>query len=204
MAPLLNTENAQLATTLDTNAIANAPLVGQQFVQLTMFTPGAINTQPAALAGNGAIGVKQAVNNGVSVNGNRQQVNNYILDGVEINETLNNTVGYNPAPEALAQLQITSANANAEFGNVNGGDVDMLLKSGANQFHGSAYEFLSDNSLMRTPGPTSTTQSLLQGTLSLNLSLGVRSAVPFCTVDCSFLVITTVGATTRAVWGRRA
>lgn len=144
VAPLLNTENAQLETTLDTNAIANVPLIGQQFVQLTMFTPGAVNTQPAALSGNGAIGVNQATNNGASVNGNRQQANNYILDGIEINETLNNTVGYNPAPEALAQVQITSANANAEFGNVNGGDVDMLLKSGTNQFHGSVYDFLSD------------------------------------------------------------
>ena len=144
VAPLLNTENAQLATTLDTNAIASVPLIGQQFVQLTLFSPGAVNTQPAALAGNGSIGVNQATNNGVSVNGNRQQANNYLLDGIEINETLNNTVGYNPAPAALAQLQVTSSNANAEFGNVNGGDVDMLLKSGTNKFHGSAYGFLSD------------------------------------------------------------
>ena len=144
VAPLLNTENAQLATTLDTNAIANTPLIGQQFVQLTMFTPGAVNTQPAALAGNGSIGVNQNTNNGPSVNGNRQQANNYLLDGIEINNTLTNTVGYNPAPEALAQVQIASSNANAEFGNVNGGDVDMLLKSGTNKFHGSAYGFLSD------------------------------------------------------------
>ena len=144
VAPLLNTENAQLATTLDTTAIANVPLVGQQFVQLAMFVPGAVNTQPSALAGNGAIGVDQSSNNGVSVNGNRQQSNNYLLDGIEINETLNNTVGYNPAPSALAQFQITSSNANAEFGNVNGGDVEMLLKSGTNKFHGSAYDYVSN------------------------------------------------------------
>ncbi len=144
VAPLLNTENAQLATTLDTKAVGNIPMVGQNWVQLTLFVPGAINTNPAALAGNGAIGVNQAVNNGVSVNGNRQQANNYMLDGVEINETLNNTVGYNVAPDALGQLQLTSANAQAEYGNVNGGDVIALLKSGTNQFHGSAYWYLSN------------------------------------------------------------
>jgi hypothetical protein len=144
VAPLLNTENAQLGVTLDEQAIHNIPLVGEQFIQLTMFAPGAINTQPAALAGNGSIGVNQAQNNGVSVNGNRQQANNYLLDGIEINETLNNTVGYNPSPEALGQIQMTSANANAEYGNVNGGDVIMLLKSGTNKFHGSAYYFISD------------------------------------------------------------
>ena len=144
VAPLLNTENAQLATTLDTKAISNIPMVGQNWVQLTLFVPGAINTNPSALAGNGAIGVNQAVNNGVSVNGNRQQANNYMLDGIEINETLNNTVGYNVAPDALGQLQLTSANAQAEYGNVNGGDVIALLKSGTNQFHGSGYWYLSN------------------------------------------------------------
>jgi Carboxypeptidase regulatory-like domain/TonB dependent receptor len=144
VAPLLNTENAQLATTLDTKAIGNIPMVGQNWVQLTLFVPGAINTNPSALAGNGAIGVNQAVNNGVSVNGNRQQANNYSLDGIEINETLNNTVGYNVAPDALGQLQLTSANAQAEYGNVNGGDVIAILKSGTNQFHGSGYWYLSN------------------------------------------------------------
>ena len=144
VAPLINTENAQLSTTLDTTAIANVPLIGQQFVQLTMFVPGSVNTQPAALAGNGSIGVNQGTNNGPSVNGNRQQANDYNLDGIGINETLENTVGYNVAPSAIDQLQITSTNANAEYGNVNGGSVVMLLKSGTNQFHGSAYYFLSD------------------------------------------------------------
>ncbi len=144
IAPLINTENAQLSTTLDTTAIGNVPMVGQNWVQLTMFVPGAVNTNPAALAGNSAIGVNQAVNNGVSINGNRQQTNNYTLDGIEINETLNNTVGYNVAPDALGQVQITSANAPAEYGNVNGGDVIALLKSGTNQFHGSAYWYLSN------------------------------------------------------------
>jgi hypothetical protein len=156
LAPLLNTENAQLSTTLDAHAISNIPMVGQNYLQLALFVPGAINTNPAALAGNGnngasggsgAVGVNQAVNNGVSVNGNRQQANNYLLDGIEINETLNNTVGYQVAPDALGQLQITSANAQAEYGNVNGGDVIALLKSGTNHMHGSAYWYLSNYQL---------------------------------------------------------
>jgi outer membrane receptor protein involved in Fe transport len=141
MAPLLNTENGMLATTLDTHAIDNIPLVGRNFVQLTMFVPGAVSTQPGGFAGNAAIGVGGQQ---VSVNGNREQSNNYLLDGIEINETLNNGVGYNPSPDALGQVQVISANAPAEYGNVNGGDVVALIKSGTNQFHGSAFYYLSN------------------------------------------------------------
>jgi hypothetical protein len=110
LAPLLNTENGTLATTLDTHAIDNIPLVGRNFVQLTMFVPGAVSTTPGGFAGNSAIGVGGQQ---VSVNGNREQSNNYILDGIEINETLNNGVGYNPSPDAIGQVQVISANAQA-------------------------------------------------------------------------------------------
>ena len=141
LAPLLNTENGTLATTLDTHAIDNIPLIGRDFVQLTMFVPGAVSTTPGGFAGNSAIGVGGQQ---VSINGNREQSNNYILDGIEINETLNNGVGYNPSPDALGQVQVISANAQAEYGNVNGGDVVALLKSGTNQWHGSAFYYLSN------------------------------------------------------------
>lgn len=141
LVPLLNTENAQLATTLDRAAIDAVPMVGRNFVQLTLFVPGAVSTTPAGFAGNAAIGVGSQQ---VSVNGNREQSNNYLLDGIEINETLNNGVGYNPSPDALDQVQVVSANAQAEYGNVNGGAVIALTKSGTNSWHGSAFYFLSD------------------------------------------------------------
>jgi hypothetical protein len=172
LVPLLNTENAQLATTLDKGAIDAVPMVGRNFVQLTLFVPGAVSTTPAGFAGNAAIGVGGQQ---VSVNGNREQSNNYLLDGIEINEPLNNGIGYNPSPDALGSVQIVSANAQAEYGNVNGGDVIALLKSGTNKWHGSAFMFMSNYNLdantwgnKHNPVPTpkaSYTQSQFGGTL---------------------------------------
>ena len=172
LVPLLNTENAQLATTLDRVAIDSVPLIGRNFVQLTLFVPGAVSTTPAGFAGNAAIGVGSQQ---VSVNGNREQSNNYQLDGIEINETLNNAVGYNPSPDALNQVQVVSANAQAEYGNVNGGDVIALTKSGSNRWHGGAFYFLSDylldantwaNKHNAVPTPrASYTQPIFGGTL---------------------------------------
>ncbi len=144
LVPLLNTENSTLATTLDARAIDNIPLVGRDIVALTMFLPGAISTNPNGFVGQAAI---TQGGNTVSVNGNRQQANQYILDGMNINETLNDTPGYNPSVDAIGQVQVVSANATAEYGNVNGGDILYQMKSGTNQFHGSMFYFLSNYNL---------------------------------------------------------
>jgi hypothetical protein len=166
LVPLLNTENAELGTTLDTTAIENIPLQGRNFQELALYTPGAISTAPTTFGGADGIERTNIGGSVLSVNGNRAQTNNFLLDGFEINETVANTVGYNPSPDALSQVRVISANAQAEYGNVNGGDVIALLKNGTNKFHGSAFYFLENynlnanswgNNLNRTQKQSSTT-----------------------------------------------
>ncbi len=143
LVPLLNTENATLGSTLDTNAVNTITLVGRNFTELTLFAPGAVTANPASFTGSSAI---ERNGNGTlaSQNGNRQETNNFLLEGVDINETLNDGVGYNPSPDAIGQVRIVTLNAPAEFGNVSGGDVITLLKSGTNGYHGSAFGYLSN------------------------------------------------------------
>ncbi|WP_260705621.1 TonB-dependent receptor [Edaphobacter flagellatus] len=155
VAPLLNTENPTLATTLDTRAIENVPLVSRNINALTMFLPGAISTSPNSFVSNASVSGPLSGNNmagassgsSVSVNGNRQQTNQYLLDGMNINQTLDDTPGYNPSVDAIGQVQVISANAPAEYGNVLGGDILYQTKSGTNQFHGSAFYFLGNHLL---------------------------------------------------------
>ena len=59
----------------------------------------------------------------MTVNGNRQQANNYMVEGADNNEPQNNLIGYNPAPDAIAGTKVVSANANASYGNANGGAI---------------------------------------------------------------------------------
>ncbi|SEB38957.1 TonB-dependent receptor [Terriglobus roseus] len=146
LVPLLNTESAELGSTLDSHAIDNIPLQGRNFSSLTIFTPGAVATDPTSFTGTNAIERSTGGGGQVSVNGNRQQSNNFLLDGIEINETINNSIGFNPSPDALDQVRTVSANAQAEYGNVNGGDVIALTKSGTNQFHGSGFYYVNDDS----------------------------------------------------------
>src|SRR5580698_2924200 len=147
MQPILNTESATLGQTFTENTINSVPLNGRDFSQLTVYTPGAVSTNFASYGMQNSVERSTGADNEVSVNGNRQQSNNYLLDGQEINENINNTIGYNPSPDALEQVRVIASNANAEFGNVNGGDVLLVMKSGSNHFHGSVFGFLENYKL---------------------------------------------------------
>lgn len=147
LVPLINTENSTLGATLDAKSIDAVPMIGRNFLSLTEYLPGAIQTNPGGNTNSSGNTGNSAIGRGgsqVSVNGQRQQANNYLLDGIEINETINNGIGYNPNPDAIDQLKVVTANANAEYGNVSGGDVVALIKSGTNSWHGSASYYLQN------------------------------------------------------------
>jgi hypothetical protein len=145
--PILDTTDSSLGNTLSATEIANIPLNGRNFSSLTLYQPGAIDTDPTGLTGNNAI-ERNTYNNGIaSINGNRAQANYYTLEGADLNEPQNNLIAYNPAPDAIAEVRVISANAPATYGNANGGAVVTILKSGTNNFHGSAYGLLEDHNL---------------------------------------------------------
>lgn len=147
VAPILDTSDGTIGLSLSEKQIGTIPLNGRNFSSVTLFLPGAVNTDPGGLVGGNAI-ERNTYNNGVvSMNGNRAQANNYTLDGIDQNEGQNNLIGYNPAPDAIAEIHVITANAPASYGNVNGGDIVTVLKSGTNQFHGSAYAYLENNKL---------------------------------------------------------
>lgn len=147
VAPILNTTDASLGVSLTTSEINNIPLNGRNFSSVTLLIPGSVSTSPQGLTGNNAI-ERSTFNTDIpNVNGNRAQANNYTLDGVDLNENENNLIAYNPAPDAIQEIKVITSNAPAEYGNVNGGDVVSVLKSGANQFHGGAYAYLQNEDL---------------------------------------------------------
>ncbi len=147
VGPVLNTENATLSTSISSNTLENMPLQGLNVLSATLFVPGALNPTVSAMGGlEGAY--RNTTQDGVpSFSGNRKQGNNYVLDGIEINETIANTSGYNPSPYSLQEVRIITGNADAEYGNVNGGEVIMVTKSGTNRFHGSAFGYYKDQNL---------------------------------------------------------
>ncbi len=141
-APILNTNDPTLDTTFTANTIENFPLNGLDFSALTLYAPGAVST--AGTSGTTSYERSTYFTDSVNMNGNRAQANNYTLDGIDMNEDYNNLISYTPAPEALEQVQLLTANSPVENGNVNGAGVVLVLKSGTNQFHGAAYGYVQD------------------------------------------------------------
>ncbi len=145
---LLNTQNSTVSTSISSETLENMPLNGLNVQIATLFVPGAINPNVSSMGGQ--LGTErdaytpnasEPADAQPSFNGNRQQSNSYILDGIDINETLNNALGYNPSPFSIEEVHVITGNADAEYGNVNGGEVVMVTKGGTNKFHGTIFEY---------------------------------------------------------------
>lgn len=142
-APLLQTDTTQLSTVIDSRTNTALPLATRNYIQLTLLSPGSVNPNPASLVGGGP-----AIFSGRPyINGNREQANNFLLDGMDNNQVSDNLVGFTPAPDAIQEFNLITNNASAEFGNFQGGIISVSIKSGTNQYRGSAYEFFRNDVL---------------------------------------------------------
>jgi hypothetical protein len=141
-APILETGNVTVDSTFTADAIENMPLNGLDFSALTLYVPGAVSTYGTS----GTTSIERSTYNSdtPNVNGNRAQANNYTLEGIDMNETYNNLISYSPAPAALEEIHVITADSPVDYGNVNGAGVVSVLKSGTNRFHGSAYGYVQD------------------------------------------------------------
>jgi len=134
-APLLQTETTQVGSVMTSGSIAELPLETGNYNQLALLVPGAVTTSPASFNAPQA-----TFNSGrPEINGNREQANYYVLDGVDNNEFVDNNVAYSPSVEAIAELNIVTNSPSAEYGQFMGGVISASLKSGTNQLHGSAF-----------------------------------------------------------------
>lgn len=139
MAPLLQTDTSLLGNLVDSVTLSSLPLSTHNTNQLTLISaPGVITPNLFGFqAAQNTFGTGRPY-----VNGAREQENNFLLDGMDNNQPDNNDVGYVPAPDAVQEFNLITGSAPADFGNYLGGVVNVTVKSGTNDFHGSLYEYL--------------------------------------------------------------
>ncbi len=139
----VNTEDATLRTVVDQKRVENLPLNGRDPVQLMRLVAGVSLYQGTGLtSGTTYPGVVS-----VSVNGNRGNSTNYVLDGGQNNDHYNNAPNPMPNPDALQEFSVQTNNFSAEFGRNSGGVVNAVTKSGTNELHGTAFWYLRNNNL---------------------------------------------------------
>src|SRR6266700_809225 len=149
-APIIDTTGNTMGGTIQARQMADLPVNGGDFAKLLTLVPGAASDPNGDSDSPGSFGT-------FSINGNRGRSNNYLLDGTDMNDGFRNDPAINepgvwgtPATllplDALAEIPVISG-ADAQFGRNSGGIVNLVTKSGTNQFHGAAFEFFRNSTL---------------------------------------------------------
>jgi hypothetical protein len=142
-AALLQTDTTQVGTQINPQMIEHLALISRNPVALTLLAPGVVTPNPATFND----GRRSTGNGRPYVNGNREEGNNFLLDGVDNNLTSENQTAYQPNPDAIAEFRMITNNASAEFGNFQGGVIQVVTKSGTNEFHGDVFEDFRNDKL---------------------------------------------------------
>jgi hypothetical protein len=143
-SPLLQTATSELGTTVGNEQIEALPLNGRNFVNLTRTVPGVLRGIPGAnIDGAGSLAWRASAS--FSANGQRPRDNNFMLDGVDNNETWLQTVVIFPNVDSLDEFKLQTSTYSAEFGRSLGGVVNLQIKSGSNRLTGSGFEFHRDS-----------------------------------------------------------
>jgi hypothetical protein len=157
-APLVDASDATVGATIQGPQVTELPLNGRNFSQLALLTPGVTRgAYGDAASGGGSSNMTETIRNNesgaaaLSVNGLRPQADNYILDGVDNNDGLVNTILFFPNVDATQEFKVNTSVAPAEYGRAGGAIVVSSLKSGTNQFHGALFEFYRDRSFDANP-----------------------------------------------------
>jgi hypothetical protein len=146
-ALLLNADTAAQGTVIKEDKIVSLPLNGRQFLQLALLVPG-------ANAGGRAVQqdqFRQGLIGGLSVSGGRTNNTAFLLDGAVNIDPDYSSLSYSPSVDSIAEFQVQTGIFPAEYGRASGGQVNVVTKSGSNSLHGSAFEFLRNNSLDARP-----------------------------------------------------
>ena len=131
-----------ISTVIQQQEIVEIPLNGRSFSQLMLLSPG---VAPVQVGQQGTFQITGGYS--PAVNGMRHQMNNYTLDGVENNMRFTNSFATAPPPDALEEFKVASHQSDAASSLAAGANVNLVTKSGTNDFHGAAWDFLRNDKL---------------------------------------------------------
>src|SRR5580704_14693767 len=156
-AQQLDLRGADLGTVIATKQVNELPLNGRNFTQLLQLTPGVVpimTGQAAGMKNSGGFGAPVTIGADYSfpaVNGQTNRSNMYLMDGLNNYGTIESTYAVPPIVDAIQEFKVVSHTDSAEFGSVLGGVVNVVTKSGTDQFHGSAWEYIRNDAFDARP-----------------------------------------------------
>jgi hypothetical protein len=138
-SPLIQTDTSTIGQVVAEDQVKTLPLNERNFVAFALLVPG------AQLPSQGSLDSTQGL--ALSVNGARETANNFLLDGVDNQDLVINQYSVLPMTDAIEQFKVQSSTYSAEFGRSGGAQINVVLKSGTNKFHGEGFEFFRNRHL---------------------------------------------------------
>ncbi len=154
--PQVDSSSSAIGNVVQGRQITQLPLNGRNVLELARLSPGVTQGVVGGFA-TGAGGDAETYRGGntggaaLSINGQRTQANNFLLDGVDNNESLVNTINIFPSADAVQEFRVQTSVATAEFGRGGGAIVNTVTRSGTSAVHGSSYLFLRNNAMDARP-----------------------------------------------------
>src|SRR5215470_20097431 len=143
--PLLQTTTATVGQGIDHQQLSELPIAGRNISNLTVLVPGV--SARNAPDGGSVYSVSGSGGSNPSFYGQRQRSNNWTLDGIPNNEPLQNGTVLMPPVDAVAEMKMESGMASGAYGHAAGANINMVTRSGANAYHGDAWEYLRNSAL---------------------------------------------------------
>src|SRR5438874_1721777 len=142
---VLRTTDASVGEVVEPTSIRNLPLNGRMLIDLVLTVPGAHESHGAQTGDMSPLYWRPGQRSAVSIGGNRPNANYFLLDGATNTDPTFNTLNLSPSPDSVREFQVVTGSYSAEMGGAGGGQINIATRTGTNEFHGTAYEFLRND-----------------------------------------------------------
>ena len=142
---VLRTTDASLGEVVEPTAVQNLPLNGRMLIDLVLTVPGAHESHGAQTGDMSPLYWRPGQRSAISISGNRPNANYFLLDGATNTDPTFNTLNFSPSPDSVQEFKVQTGSYTAELGGAGGGQVNIVTRTGSNEFHGTVYEFLRNN-----------------------------------------------------------
>jgi hypothetical protein len=143
----LRTTDASVGEVVEPTSIRNLPLNGRMLIDLVLTVPGAHEAHGAQAGDMSPLYWRPGQRSAVSIGGNRPNANYFLLDGATNTDPTFNTLNLSPSPDSVQEFKVQTGSYTAEMGGAGGGQINIVTRTGTNEFHGTGYEFLRNDVL---------------------------------------------------------
>jgi carboxypeptidase family protein len=144
-AAVLRTTDASVGEVVERTAIRNLPLNGRMLIDLVLTVPGTHESHGAQTGDMSPLYWRPGQRSAISVGGNRPNANYFLLDGATNTDPTFNTLNLSPSPDSVQEFKVQTGSYTAEMGGAGGGQINIVTRTGTNEYHGTGYEFLRND-----------------------------------------------------------